>query len=976
MIKLQKAAALMFAVSAVSTLSAKTLVWWTMQNDAANGGSNIVAETTFTNVASAANEFYGKIGRGSYQTGAQYFILPVPTNGFENPYLLQDGVCGVPAANDFAVTIESDPNRTADNQYGSSLYPYDPEGKLNLQSFTIEFFFRTKKWTNWHGLLVKPFWNPTYNNRTNSFAIYETSYSRTSTKLNLQYTYIDKEGVATKASATQIYNASTPCIQDGEWHHIAFTLDQATHKFCLYIDGSLKKNMTLLGDIAYSSDFTKSWHIGGDPMGDWAWGGTIDEVRFHDRALSADELLRRTASMPSVTEWAAGGSGEFGTPGNWSQGLPSASVEGRAVAGTASPFTVSVSSPASLAGTLFMRNSESLTSLAIGAPFSLESANLSLFEGSAAHVGGSGSMSVASSTFALNGGSALSSAPGSEIVFDNGAFTQVVGANSALTGSVVATDSSFTLNGGRLELAGSLVMTGCTFTAYSPVDILPGASLHFTNKTDSVLKFGDGCTLDVKGDLWANGNALSFENGSSLIASGDASFTASGKKRFNFGGSYMEFSGNSVLTNYAACYYAAAGATNRIVFRDASRMVMVDDAQMLIGDGGNDKSFTVFDYASSKDATSPYGITVARTQNAELNITGGACMMGNGNPNSVGYVAANRAVTGVVNVVKGAFVYRANAQWNKWLYGTSVGDSMAVKLTSANAFGRGYLNIFPEGVVSNLTSGTGWTQGVYLRVGTGRGEGDINQLGGTLYHDSRFQAVLGLWGGTGRWTLSSNSTATVLADVYVGGSLTNVLCGFVERAMRTDGRGNNGYSTDFIQTFDVENHTAKGTLSVLSGTFFTPSNIYVSVDGEGALVLGPDKASYMLAKEVVLSNTVDSANSVTYRSTLRFVFGPEGCARLVCGRKDAGGAPQPTGRLVVGEGTKLEIDLTALTDKRVSWHPLVNCAEIEGDFAEADVTVTPPAAPGNGGGSLVRAVHNGVNGYWWMISRGTLMIFR
>ena len=229
------------------------------------------------------------------------------------------------------------------------------------------------------------------------------------------------------------------------------------------------------------------------------------------------------------------------------------------------------------------------------------------------------------------------------------------------------------------------------------------------------------------------------------------------------------------------------------------------------------------------------------------------------------------------------------------------------------------------------------------------GEGDINQLGGAFYHDSRFQAVLGLWGGIGRWTLTSNATATVLSDVYVGGSLTNVLCGFVEGV-------NNGYHADFIKTFDVENHTAKGTLSVMSGTFFTPSNIYVSVDGEGALVLGPDKSAWMLARDVVLSNTVDAANATTYRSTLRFVFGADGCARLVCGEKDAGGVPQPTGRLVIGEGSKLEIDLSGLTDQRTSWYPLVSCAEIEGSFADEDVTVTPPPS-GNGGGSLVAATH-------------------
>ena len=963
------------AASATLPLAAKPLVWWTMQNDAANGGSNIVAETTFTNVASAANEFYGKIGYGSNpKYGASHFILPVPTNGFESPFMLQDGVCGVPAANDFAIDIPSDPDRQADNQYGSSLYPYDPEGKLNLQSFTIEFFFRTKKWTNWHGLIVKPYWN-TSGTQTNTFAVVENSYSRTKTVLNLHYTYL-AGGVPTPASSVSIYSSSSPCIQDGNWHHIAFVLDQTSHNLHLYIDGSLKSTTALLGDLAYSDDLTKWWHIGGNPMGDWAWGGTIDEFRFHDRVLSADEMLRRVDQVPTTTTWTAGTSGDWGVAGNWSDGVPTAGKTAWITEDVDSPIVVSVAERAA-SGDLVIRNSSSRSTLSVRAPLVFEDATVSAFEGGAINVDGNGSLTFTDSSFALNWGSSFSSAPGSTIVFDGGTFMKNLGSDMALTGAVSAVDSTFTLNGGTVEFVGSVAMTNSTFAAYNHVTIPAGTSFSFTNNTDNTLTFGNGSVLDLKGNLsistsGGSGCPVAFKRGSSFIASGNASFmaeTAAKQGRFYFRGSNMEFRDNAVITNYHAYFSAeAAGVTNRIAFRDSSSMVMTGDGSISIGGDNRANALTVFDYASSKDINFPYGVTVARGHDAVLNITGGSQMRGTGNPNSVGYVCADKTVTGVINVVKGALVRRNSSQYAKWLYGTSVGDSMAIDLTSTKAFGRGTLNIYPEGVVSNLTSSTALKNGAYLRVGAGRGEGDINQLGGTFYHDSRFQAVLGLWGGIGRWTLTSNATATVLADVYVGGSLTNVLCGFVEGV-------NNGYSEGFIKTFDVEDHTAKGTLSVMSGTFFTPSNIYVSVDGEGALVLGQDKAAWMLAKDVILSNTVDSANAKTYRSTLRFVFGADGCARLVCGEKGAGGVPQPTGRLVIGEGSKLEIDLSALTDQRTSWYPLVSCAEIEGSFADGDVTVTPPPS-GNGGGSLVAATHDGVNGYWWVIPRGMLLIFK
>lgn len=71
-------------------------------------------------------------------------------------------------------------------------------------------------------------------------------------------------------------------------------------------------------------------------------------------------------------------------------------------------------------------------------------------------------------------------------------------------------------------------------------------------------------------------------------------------------------------------------------------------------------------------------------------------------------------------------------------------------MTHPNAYGRGTLNIHANGIVSNLTSNAAYGYGLYLRVGSGRGEGDINQMGGAFYHSGRYQAVLGLWGGTGR----------------------------------------------------------------------------------------------------------------------------------------------------------------------------------------------------------------------------------
>ena len=54
----------------VVSASAKTVVWYDMSNDAADG--MITAETTFTNIASPSNEFYVKIGYGARPNNGNY----------------------------------------------------------------------------------------------------------------------------------------------------------------------------------------------------------------------------------------------------------------------------------------------------------------------------------------------------------------------------------------------------------------------------------------------------------------------------------------------------------------------------------------------------------------------------------------------------------------------------------------------------------------------------------------------------------------------------------------------------------------------------------------------------------------------------------------------------------------------------------------------------------------------------------------
>mgnify|MGYP007092397939 CR=1 FL=1 len=445
------------------------------------------------------------------------------------------------------------------------------------------------------------------------------------------------------------------------------------------------------------------------------------------------------------------------------------------------------------------------------------------------------------------------------------------------------------LVGAELEIAGEMALENSTFTTSGRVRVPAGATLAFTNDAANTFRFLPNASLEIDGgtvDVGGEGSSLPFrlDAGSALHVTGTGALKLAGKKTALTARSET-FSGQAQLTTYHVDVTAVGNnATNTLTLRDEALWTTVNDGAWTLGTSRHGNSCVVVNLESRQPVRIPYGVAVGAVQNAVLNLHKGQFLSGGGNVNGVGYACGDTTVTGIVNVVDGVFMQRSCAQYKKWLYGITVGDSMRTELTThPNAYGRGTLNIHANGIVSNLTSYAGYGYGLYLRVGSGRGEGDINQMGGAFYHSGRYQAVLGLWGGTGRWTLTSNATARVCSDVYVGGSLTNLLCGFVEGK-------NVGASPEFMSTFDVDDHTAKGTLSVVSGTFLSPSNLFVSVDGTGTLVLGEDPAARLVARNVVLSNTVDAARGARYPSTLKFVFGAEGCGRLVCGRRPAHGA--------------------------------------------------------------------------------------
>lgn len=86
---------------------------------------------------------------------------------------------------------------------------------------------------------------------------------------------------------------ATSDVNDGQWHHGAFTFDGTTTR--IYVDGMLDGSNTV---NAFNTVLSSLPVIGSDGR---AFPGSLDDVRVYNRALSADEIARLAAGNQPAT---------------------------------------------------------------------------------------------------------------------------------------------------------------------------------------------------------------------------------------------------------------------------------------------------------------------------------------------------------------------------------------------------------------------------------------------------------------------------------------------------------------------------------------------------------------------------------------------------------------------------------------------------------------------------------------------------
>ena len=102
--------------------------------------------------------------------------------------------------------------------------------------------------------------------------------------------------------STQVFLHDTP-IDDGEFHTIAATIDTATGRAALYVDGELLEYQRLEATPSFSDSFSELW-IGGRPRtANYMFNGSISYVSVFDYSLSGPQVryLSDSFLLPNLT---------------------------------------------------------------------------------------------------------------------------------------------------------------------------------------------------------------------------------------------------------------------------------------------------------------------------------------------------------------------------------------------------------------------------------------------------------------------------------------------------------------------------------------------------------------------------------------------------------------------------------------------------------------------------------------------------
>lgn len=102
----------------------------------------------------------------------------------------------------------------------------------------------------------------------------------------------------------EVANIQTPALNANTWYHVVATYDAPSQTAKIYLDGAYKQQATsvdMQNTYAYNLDFS--------PSVTNRLAGRLDDIKFYNRALTADEVAKRATEGSSLLNVTGGGTG-------------------------------------------------------------------------------------------------------------------------------------------------------------------------------------------------------------------------------------------------------------------------------------------------------------------------------------------------------------------------------------------------------------------------------------------------------------------------------------------------------------------------------------------------------------------------------------------------------------------------------------------------------------------------------------------
>lgn len=253
-------------LSCVSSLSAGTLLYWRCDDGPAGSNAGVIANvggdpalngTAVSQNGGAVPAFSDEVPAPVIWTGS--FRGEVLNSG--NASSLRFTNAGLPLLN---------------NNSGGKVFLNDTPA-LRLGDQTVELFAKIDRHVDWSHVFAK-----------------QRAGSDKTWIMEVSNTGVLKLRIDTNPAGQFNQNFGSAVIEDGRWHHLAFTYEQSTRYAKLYVDYALAGQATVAAGLVYTNyPFT----LGGGA--DKPFDGWMDEVRITDRVLAPVDFM--TTNAPSQT---------------------------------------------------------------------------------------------------------------------------------------------------------------------------------------------------------------------------------------------------------------------------------------------------------------------------------------------------------------------------------------------------------------------------------------------------------------------------------------------------------------------------------------------------------------------------------------------------------------------------------------------------------------------------------------------------